>query len=44
VGVQARNFSHARMHDLGWETTVPLREGIAETYAWIAAEVERLGL
>ena len=44
VGVQARNFSHARMHDLGWDATVPLRAGIAETYAWIAAEVERLGL
>ena len=44
VGVQARNFSHARMHDLGWEATVPLREGIEATYAWIAAEVARLGL
>jgi nucleoside-diphosphate-sugar epimerase len=44
VGVQARNFSHTRMHDLGWESTVPLREGIEATYAWIEAEVERLGL
>ncbi len=44
VGVQARNFSHTRMHDLGWEATVPLREGIEATYAWIEAEVERLGL
>jgi nucleoside-diphosphate-sugar epimerase len=32
------------MHDLGWEATVRLREGIAATYAWIAAEVARLGV
>jgi nucleoside-diphosphate-sugar epimerase len=40
VGVQARNFSHARMHELGWEAEVSLREGIAETYRWIHAQVE----
>lgn len=33
VGVHARNFSHARMHDLGWDARVSLREGIATTYA-----------
>lgn len=27
VGVQVRNFSHARMHGLGWESEVTLREG-----------------
>jgi nucleoside-diphosphate-sugar epimerase len=43
VGVQARNFSHARMHELGWEAEVSLKEGIAETYAWIRGEVECLG-
>jgi nucleoside-diphosphate-sugar epimerase len=40
VGVQARNFSHARMHELGWEAEVSLKEGITETYAWIQDEIE----
>jgi nucleoside-diphosphate-sugar epimerase len=40
VGVQARNFSHARMHDLGWGAVVSFEEGIAETYRWIHAQVE----
>jgi nucleoside-diphosphate-sugar epimerase len=39
VGVQARNFSKARMHDLGWHATTSLRDGIAETYAWIEEQV-----
>jgi nucleoside-diphosphate-sugar epimerase len=40
VGVQARNFSHERMHALGWEAEVSLREGIAETYQWIHSQLE----
>jgi len=41
VGVQARNFSHACMHELGWEARTTLREGIARTYAWIEERVRR---
>ncbi|MFW6116200.1 MAG: NAD-dependent epimerase/dehydratase family protein [bacterium] len=40
VGVQARNFSHARMHKLGWQAQTTLREGIETTYAWIQGQVE----
>ena len=50
VGVQARNpstgsghrFSKARIHSLGWEAKVSLREGIGYTYPWIEAQVEKL--
>ena len=41
VGVLARNFSKARMHSLGWEAKVSLREGIEATYPWIAEQVAR---
>lgn len=41
VGVQARNFSKARIRSLGWEAKVPLREGIKRTYAWIEEQVKR---
>jgi nucleoside-diphosphate-sugar epimerase len=40
VGVQSRNFSNARIYSLGWQARYPLREGIARTYPWIAAQVE----
>jgi nucleoside-diphosphate-sugar epimerase len=39
VGVQARNFSKARMRSLGWEATTSLREGIERTYPWVAEQV-----
>ncbi len=39
VGVQARNFSKARIKSLGWQAKVSLREGIGCTYAWIEAQV-----
>jgi nucleoside-diphosphate-sugar epimerase len=39
VGVQARNFSKARIHSLGGEADVPLKEGIARTYPWIEGQV-----
>lgn len=35
VGVRARNFSKARIHSLGWEAKVSLKEGIARTYPWM---------
>jgi len=40
VGVQARNFSKARIHSLGWEAKVSLKEGIVRTYPWIEAQVK----
>ena len=40
VGVQSRNFSHARIESLGWKAQVSLQEGIAMTYPWIEAQVE----
>ena len=39
VGVQSRNFSHARIESLGWKAEVSLREGIAQTYPWIDEQV-----
>jgi len=41
VGVQARNFSKERIQSLGWRTKVSLKEGIARTYSWIEAQVEK---
>ena len=38
--MQARNFSKARIHSLGWEAKVSLKEGIARTYPWIEAQVK----
>lgn len=40
VGVHSRNFDKARSRSLGWEARVPLREGIARTYRWIAEQVK----
>jgi GDP-D-mannose 3',5'-epimerase len=42
VGVEARNFSKARMHSLGWKAKVSLREGIGFTYPWIEAQVNKV--
>jgi GDP-D-mannose 3',5'-epimerase len=39
VGVQARNFSKARIHSLGWEAKFSLKDGIGLTYPWIEAQV-----
>ena len=41
VGVHARNFSKERSQALGWQAGTGLREGIARTYAWVSAQVER---
>ena len=40
VGVQARNFRTDRMNSIGWESRVPLREGLSRTYPWISQQVE----
>lgn len=40
VGVQSRNFSHARIESLGWEPQVSLEQGIALTYPWIESQVQ----
>ena len=42
VGVQARNFSKARIKSLGWRAKVSLKGGIARAYPWIEAQVEKL--
>lgn len=39
VGVQSRNFSHARIHALGWRPKISLRDGLERTYRWIAQRV-----
>lgn len=40
VGVQARNFSKARMRSLGWEAKVSLKEGIELIYPWIEEQAK----
>jgi nucleoside-diphosphate-sugar epimerase len=40
VGVGARNFSHARIEGLGWRPRFSLRDGLAETYPWVAGQVK----
>jgi GDP-D-mannose 3', 5'-epimerase len=35
AGVQSRNFSHARIHGLGWEPRYSLRSGLQRTYGWV---------
>jgi GDP-D-mannose 3', 5'-epimerase len=42
VGVQSRNFSNARIESLGWRPKYFLKEGLALTYPWIAAQVEAM--
>ncbi|MFC1961142.1 NAD-dependent epimerase/dehydratase family protein [Chloroflexota bacterium] len=41
VGVQSRNFSNERIYSLDWEAQFDLKAGIAETYPWIAEQVEK---
>lgn len=40
VGVHSRNFSSARMESIGWYPEFSLRQGMALTYPWVAAQVE----
>ncbi len=41
VGVQSRNFSHARIESLGWRPRFSLADGIGHTYRWIEQQVAR---
>jgi nucleoside-diphosphate-sugar epimerase len=42
-GVRGRNSDNRLIEaSLGWRPRQPLRDGIAETYAWIASEVEKV--
>jgi nucleoside-diphosphate-sugar epimerase len=41
VGVHARNFDKSKIKALGWEAETSLRQGIAETYAWIEEQVRK---
>ena len=40
VGVRSRNFSHDRIDSLGWTPSIPLGEGIRQTYEWIEKQVQ----
>jgi GDP-D-mannose 3',5'-epimerase len=40
VGVHSRNFSNARIASTGWRSRIPLKEGIALTYPWVAEQVK----
>ena len=41
LGVRGRKSdNHFIRESLGWEPSKPLRDGLATTYAWIAAQVE----
>jgi nucleoside-diphosphate-sugar epimerase len=42
VGVQSRNFSNQRIYTTGWRARFSLRDGIARTYPWVAAQVSAL--
>lgn len=41
-GVRARNSDNTRLREvLHWEPSISLEEGLARTYEWIAAQIER---
>ncbi len=40
VGVQSRNFSNERIYTTGWKANYYLKQGIAETYPWVEAQVK----
>jgi nucleoside-diphosphate-sugar epimerase len=44
VGVRSRNFSHARIHELGWNARYSLRQGLEHTYAWVQDQVRRAAI
>lgn len=39
VGVRSRNFSNERVESIGWRARFSLRDGLARTYPWVAAQV-----
>ena len=41
-GVRGRNSDNTRLREvLNWEPSISLEEGLASTYHWIAAELEK---
>jgi nucleoside-diphosphate-sugar epimerase len=42
VGVQSRNFSNERIYSLGWQARFFLKDGIAQTYPWVEAQVKAI--
>jgi GDP-D-mannose 3',5'-epimerase len=41
-GVRGRNSDNTRLRQvLGWEPQISLEEGLAHTYAWIEAQVQK---
>ena len=42
VGVQSRNFSNARIYSLGWKPHFYVKDGIAQTYPWVEAQVKAI--
>ncbi|OGV77676.1 MAG: NAD-dependent dehydratase [Lentisphaerae bacterium RIFOXYB12_FULL_60_10] len=40
VGVQSRNFSNERIYSIGWKARFSLKDGVAQTYPWIAEQVK----
>lgn len=43
-GVRGRNSDNTRLRQvLGWEPSISLRQGLAPTYRWIEAELEKAG-
>lgn len=39
VGVSSRNFTHSKIHSLGWIPSVGLKDGLARTYNWINKQI-----
>jgi nucleoside-diphosphate-sugar epimerase len=39
VGVHSRNFSNERIYSLGWKARYFLKNGVAQTYPWVAEQV-----
>jgi GDP-D-mannose 3',5'-epimerase len=44
VGVQSRNFSNERIYSTGWRARYYLKDGIARTYPWVDAQVQKMRL
>jgi nucleoside-diphosphate-sugar epimerase len=43
-GVRGRNSDNSRLRQvIGWEPSINLREGLRQTYPWIAAELRKTG-
>ena len=40
VGVKARNFRIDRISSIGWKPQFSLRDGLAQTYPWVKAQLE----